>query len=51
MSKWKSEAISLALTTDLSWRAIARDLGKSKSTVSDLLRKLLRKVWLLTLYQ
>ena len=48
MSKWKSEAISLALTTDLSWRAIARDLGKSKSTVSDLLRKVTKGDYLQT---
>jgi hypothetical protein len=38
-SSWKSEAISLALTTTLSWRGIAKKLNKSKSTVSDLLRK------------
>jgi len=38
-STWKSEAISLAMTTDLSWREIAKKLNKSKSTVSDLLRK------------
>lgn len=39
MSDWKESAIKLANTTDLSWRAIARDLGVAKSSVSDLLRK------------
>lgn len=42
MSSWKSEAISLALTTNLSWRKIAKKLNKSKSTVSDLLRKAIK---------
>lgn len=39
MKDWKKEALSLAFSTTLSWRAIAKKLGKSKSTVSDLLRK------------
>lgn len=36
---WKEEAKQLAQTTNMSWRQIAKTLGKSKSTVSDLLRK------------
>ena len=37
---WKDEAISLAESNpDMSWREIARVLGKPKSTVSDNLRK------------
>ncbi len=35
---WKSEAIEMSKQGD-SWRQIARKLGKSKSTVSDALRK------------
>lgn len=36
---WKTEAIELA-KTGISWRQIARELGKAKSTVSDFLRSL-----------
>lgn len=36
---WKNKAKELAQTTNMSWRQIAQTLGKSKSTVSDLLRK------------
>jgi len=39
LKDWKKEALELAFTTELSWRKIANKLGKSKSTVSDLLRK------------
>lgn len=35
---WKQQAIALADTGTMSWRQIARILGKSKSTVSDYLR-------------
>ena len=35
---WKQQAIALADTGTMSWREIARVLGKSKSTVSDWLR-------------
>ena len=35
---WKALAITLAETTDMSWRQIARYLDKSKSSVSDVLR-------------
>lgn len=37
---WKEEAIRLATTTDMSWRAIAAELGVPKSTVSDYLRSI-----------
>lgn len=36
---WKQEAIRLASETDLSWRKIAKEIGKPKSTVSDFLRE------------
>lgn len=36
-SNWKEEAIKLA-ETGISWREVARTLGKGKSTVSDFLR-------------
>jgi len=36
---WKEKAIELAKNTNLSWREIARVLGKPKSSVSDALRK------------
>lgn len=36
---WKREAVELMLTSDISWRAISRAVGKPKSTVSDYLRK------------
>ena len=39
MKAWKKEAINLAMTTDLSWRKIANQLGVAKSTCSDLLRE------------
>lgn len=42
MNSWKKEALNLAFTTEMSWREIAKTLGKSKSTVSDLLRKALK---------
>lgn len=38
MSNWKVEALKLH-EMKWSWRAIAREIGKSKSTVSDFLRK------------
>lgn len=45
MSKyWKEEAIRLATTTDMSWRAIAAELGVPKSTVSDYLRSIKDKL-------
>ena len=36
---WKQQAIALADTGDISWRAIARELQMAKSTVSDYLRQ------------
>lgn len=36
---WKQQAIALADTGDISWRAIARELQMAKSTVSDYLRE------------
>lgn len=36
---WKKKALELMVSTDMSWRQIAKELGKSKSTVSDYLRK------------
>lgn len=43
MSKeWKKKALEIALTTDKSWRKIAKELGKSKSTVSDFLRETIK---------
>lgn len=39
MDDWKQECIVLAETKGYSWRKIARILGKSKSSVSDVLRK------------
>lgn len=41
MSDWKSKALELH-NENVSWRAIARELGKSKSTVSDWLRSQLK---------
>lgn len=35
---WKKDATILSLTTDMSWRDIAKSVGKPKSTVSDYLR-------------
>lgn len=37
--EWEQQAIALANTGTLSWREIAQMVGKSKSTVSDALRK------------
>lgn len=39
MSNWKKKALELAITTDMSWRSIAKKLGRPKSSVSDFLRK------------
>ena len=39
MSSWKKKALELMITTDKSWRAIAKEVGKPKSTISDYLRK------------
>lgn len=36
---WKKKALEMMVSTDKSWRQIAKELGKSKSTVSDYLRK------------
>lgn len=36
---WKEKALELAKNTELSWREIARVLGKPKSSCSDFLRK------------
>ena len=33
---WKKKALEMMVSTDKSWRQIAKELGKSKSTVSDL---------------
>lgn len=38
-NNWKEKALNMAKTTNLSWRQIASEIGKSKSTVSDFLRK------------
>ena len=43
MDQWKIEAEQLA-TTGLSWRKIAEQLGKPKTTVSDYLRTVFSKV-------
>lgn len=42
--EWEAQAIALAETGTLSWRDIARMVGKSKSTVSDRLRKYYREL-------
>lgn len=39
MSNWKKKALELMISTNKSWRQIAKEVGKSKSTVSDYLRK------------
>lgn len=39
MADWKEQALAEALAGGKSWRKIAKDLGVSKSTVSDYLRK------------
>lgn len=39
MSDWKQSAVKMAETKGYSWRKISRVLGKSKSTISDHLRK------------
>ena len=36
---WKKQALEMMLTSEKSWRQIAKEVGKSKSTVSDYLRK------------
>lgn len=41
MADWKSEAYEMAVSTGKSWRKIASELGISKSTCSDFLRKTL----------
>jgi len=38
MSEWQHDAVKLANTGVMSWRDIAKHVGKSKSTVSDFLR-------------
>lgn len=43
MSNWKELAIELARNTDKSWREIAKEVGVSKSTCSDFLRKQLKQ--------
>ena len=43
MVSWKEKALKLARKRELSWRAIARELGQPKSTVSQFLRKNLGK--------
>ena len=35
---WKSVAVELASSGDISWRSIATEVGVAKSTVSDFLR-------------
>ena len=39
MKQWKKQALEMMLSTDKSWRQIAREVGKPRSTVSDYLRK------------
>lgn len=41
MSEWKESALEMAINTGKSWRKIANELGVSKSTCSDFLRKTL----------
>lgn len=41
MSDWKVAAEALARTSGMSWRQIAKELGVSKSTCSDYLRKVM----------
>lgn len=41
---WKEQALHLATTTTISWRAIAKQLGVPKSTVSDFLREATKTV-------
>jgi len=36
---WKKKALEMMVSTDKSWRQIAKELGKPKSTISDYLRK------------
>jgi len=36
---WKKKALELMVSTDKSWRKIAQEVGKPKSTISDYLRK------------
>src|SRR5690554_7994806 len=43
MSDWKEAAEALARTSGMSWRRIAKELGVPKSSVSDHLRKVMRK--------
>ena len=40
---WKKKALELAITTELSWRKIAKKLDKPKSTVSDFLREAIKQ--------
>lgn len=43
MSDWKVAAEALARTSGMSWRRIAKELGVPKSSVSDHLRKVMKK--------
>lgn len=39
---WKKKAVELAVSTNKSWRKIAKEVGKPKSTVSDYLRAVIK---------
>lgn len=43
MKDWKKECLELALTTNKSWRQIAREISIPRSTVSDFLREALKE--------
>lgn len=45
MEYWQEKAIDLSRHTDLSWRQIAQEVGKPKSTVSDFLRAQKEEKW------
>lgn len=44
-SKWQDHALELSKNTDMSWRQIAVEVGKPKSTVSDFLRMRKEQDW------
>lgn len=43
MKEWKKKCLELSVTTDMSWRQIAKEVGKPRSTVSDFLRATVKK--------
>lgn len=46
MKEWKKKAIALHYSENISWRKIAKQLGKAKSTVSDYLRRAVKDGYL-----